>query len=63
MDGRALQNALKSGRRLGVAGLCGDQAGELVVDVVTQITAQAVQVDTAGAQHGDRVGILGECKQ
>jgi NADPH-dependent ferric siderophore reductase len=41
----------------------GSEVGELVVDVVQHVAAQPVEVRTAGAQHGDRVLILGQREQ
>ena len=63
VDGRALQHSLETGRGLGVLEAVGDQAGELVVDVVGQLPLEALHVDPAGAQHRERVGILRQGEQ
>ena len=51
VDRRALQHALEAGSRLGVAELCGDQARQLIVDVIEDVGTQAFEIDAAGPQH------------
>ncbi len=63
MDRGALQDALEARRRLGVLDMGRDQIAELVVDVMTDVAAQLLEIDGAGAQHRDRVLILGQRQQ
>ena len=63
VDRGALQHALEAGGRLRVAQLRGDQIGQLVVDVVLDLAAQAVEIDPAGPEHRDGVGILDQGQQ
>ena len=63
MDRGALQHALEARGRLGVLGVAGDQVAELVVDIGDDLAAQLVEVDAAGAQHGDRILVLGQRQQ
>jgi hypothetical protein len=60
MDGRALDDPLEAGSRLRVAGALGHEAREVLVEELGQVALQLVIVDTAGAQHGRRVGVVGE---
>jgi soluble P-type ATPase len=60
---RSLQNALKAGSRLRVIAVGGNEIGKLVVDVIQNLAAQAVEVHAASAQHRDRVLVLGEREQ
>ena len=46
---RPLQCALETGSRLRVLAMRGDEIGELVVDIIQDLAAQAVNVDAAGA--------------
>ena len=63
VDRGALQHALEARGRLGVVAVGGDEVAELVVDIVQDLAAQPVEIDAAGAQHGDRVLVLGQRKQ
>src|ERR1700730_7780449 len=63
MDRGALQNALEVRRWLGIVAVGGNKVGELVIDVVQTLATQPLDLDTAGAQHGDGVLILGQRKQ
>jgi hypothetical protein len=40
-----------------------DKIGEFVIDVVQNLAAQAIEIDAARTQHGDRVLILGKRQQ
>ena len=63
MNRRALQYALEACRRFRVVDVRGDEIAELIVDVVQNLTAQAIEVDTARAQRRDRILILGKREQ
>ena len=63
MNRRALQHALEARRRLRVVTVGGDEIADLVIDIVQDLAAQPLEVDAAGAQHSDRVLILGQRKQ
>ena len=63
MDRRALQHALEAGGGLGLAAVVGDQIAELAVDVVDEVAAQALDIDTAGPHHRDGIRILGQRQQ
>ena len=60
---RALQYALKARRRLCVVAVGSDEVAELIIDIVQDLAPQPVEVDGAGAQHSDRVLILGQREQ
>ena len=63
MDRGALQHALEARGRLGVLGVAGDEVAELVVDIGEDLAAQPVEIDAAGAQHRDRILVLGQGQQ
>src|SRR6202048_4189261 len=63
MDRGALQNALEVRRWLGIVAVGRNKVGELVIDIVQNLATQPLDLDTAGAQHGDSVLILGQRKQ
>ena len=63
MNGGALDDALETRRRLGLAHLADDHAGEFAVDELGQIPAQLLDIHAAGAQYGHRVLVLGQGKQ
>ena len=63
VDGRALQHPLEASRRLRIIGPVRDQVRKLVVEVIRQFGAQAVQIDSASAQDGHGIGVLGQCEQ
>ena len=63
MNRRALQHALEAGGRFCVVAMGGDEIGKLVVDIIQDLAAQAVEVDAARAKHGDSILILGESQQ
>ena len=63
VDRGALQHALKARGRLGVVLVRGDQVAELVVDIGQHLAAQPVEIDAAGAQHRDRILVLGQRQQ
>ena len=63
MDRGALQHALEARGRLGVLAVVRDQVGQLVVDIGQDLAAQPVEIDAAGAQHRDRVLVLGQRQQ
>ena len=60
MDRSALQYALEARRWLGILAVGRNKVGELVVDIVQNLATQPVEVDPAGAQHGDSVLVLGQ---
>src|SRR3984893_8099440 len=60
VDRSALQYALEARRWLGIVAVGGNKVGELVIDIVQDLAAQPVELDPAGAQHGDSVLILGQ---
>jgi hypothetical protein len=41
----------------------GDEIGKLVVDIIQDLAAQAVEVDAARAKYGDSILILGKRQQ
>jgi hypothetical protein len=59
----ALQYTLKARRRLCVGTVGGDEVAELTIDMVQDIAPQSVEINAAGAQHCDRVLILGQREQ
>ena len=63
VDRGALQHALEARGRLGVVAVVGDEVGQLVVDIGQDLAAQPVEIDAAGAQHRDRVLVLGQRQQ
>jgi hypothetical protein len=63
VDGGALDHALQAGRGLGIDTGLHDQAAHLVLEILAQDEAEAVQVHRAGLEHGHRVRILGERHQ
>ena len=63
VDRGTLQNALKARRRLGVVLVGRNEVAEFVVDIGQHFAAQPFELDAAGAQHRDRVLILGQCQQ
>jgi hypothetical protein len=60
VDRGALQDALEAGSRLGVAGAVGNEARELVVEIVDDVAAETVEVDAARAQYCGSVLVLGQ---
>jgi hypothetical protein len=60
---RALQHALKARGRFGILAVSGDEIGEFVVDVIQNLATEALELDTAGAQYGDRILIFGQRQQ
>src|SRR5215471_10231050 len=63
MNSRALQHALEASGRFCVVAMGGDEIGKLVVDIIQDLAAQAVEVDAARAKYGDSILILGERQQ
>ena len=63
MDRGALDHALEAGGRLRIARPVGRQAGQILVEEFGKVAAQLVEVDAAGAQHGRRVGVVGQAEQ
>ena len=63
MDRGALHDALEAGGRLRVAGAVGRQAGEILVEEFGEVFLDFVDIDAAGAQHRDRVGIVDQPEQ
>lgn len=63
IDRGPLQHTLERGRRLRILDVIGDEVGKLVVDVVEEVAPQLVQIDAAGAQHGDRILVFREREQ
>ena len=54
----ALHHPLEAGRRLGLDRLIGGQALQLLIDEVLELTFEPLQIDAAGLEHRDGVGIL-----
>ena len=63
MDRGALQHALETCRRLRILAMAGDKVGQLVIDIGQHLAAQPVEIDAAGAQHRNRVLVLGQRQQ
>ena len=63
VDDGALDDALETGRRFGLVVFIANQVRQFQGDVVTQIAAQTLKIDAAGAQHGDGVLIFGQGEQ
>ena len=63
VDRRPLEHPLEAGSRLRVFGTIGDQVGEFVVEVFTELGAQLVEVDATGSQDRYGILILGEREQ
>jgi len=63
MDGSALQHALEAGRRLGFAAVARHQPGEVMIEVMSNVAAQAVEINAAGPQDGDRILVVDEGKK
>ena len=62
-DDGALDDALETGRRFGLVVFIANQVRQFQGDVVTQIAAQTLKIDAAGAQYGDGVLIFGQGEQ
>ena len=63
VDRRPLQHALEARGRLRLAGAAADQAGELAVDIFGEVAAQPLDIDVAGAHHGNGVLVVGQRQQ
>ena len=63
MDRRALQHPLEAGGGLGILRMVADQPLQLGLDIVGEVAAQLVDIDIAGAQHRDRILIVGQREQ
>jgi hypothetical protein len=63
MNRRALQHALEAGGRLGLGVMGADDVAQLVVDVVAEIAAQALDIDVAGPHDCDRVLVVHQGQQ
>src|SRR5215467_14581792 len=63
MDDGALDDALETGRRLGVLVAFADQVLELGFEIRRQAAAQLVEIDVAGAHDGGRILIVEQCQQ
>ena len=63
MDCGALKDTLEPGRRLGFLRAAGDQARELLINILREIPAQVIDIDTTGPQHGDRILVFGQREQ
>ena len=60
---RALDHALKAGRRLGIVGPVGDQVLEFGLEIVDQTGAKLVEIDAAGPHHGGGIAIIDQRQQ
>ena len=63
MNRRPLQHALETRGRLRIVAMRSDEVGEFVVDVIQDLSAQAIEIDPARAQYGDGILVLGERQQ
>ena len=63
VDRRALDHPLEARRRLRVLVFADFEVGELFVEIDFELGAQPLHVDAAGAQHGERVLVLGQRHQ
>ena len=63
VDGGALDDALEAGGWFWVAGAVGGEARQVFVEELGEFAAQLVDVDTAGAQHGCGVSVVGQTEQ
>jgi hypothetical protein len=58
MNDGALDDALETGRGLGILAAVGHKVGELGIDVIDEIAAQGVEIDVAGAHDGGGVLVV-----
>ena len=58
MQDGALHHPLETRRRLGLDSLIGGEALQLLVDEGLELAFEPLQIDAAGLQHRDGVGIL-----
>ena len=58
VEDRALHHPLEAGRGLGLDRLVGGEALQLLVDEGLELAFEPLQIDAAGLQHRDGVGIL-----
>ncbi len=63
MDDGALDYALKTGRRLGIFIITGDQVRQFIVDIIGHGLTKRIQIDIARAHHSRRIGIVDQCQQ
>ncbi len=63
MNGGTLHHTLETGRGLGVVAHGRDQVVEIVVEELADRAAQLLDVDVAGAHHGDGVGVVAQGDQ
>ena len=63
MDHCALDDALESGRRLGVVAAVGDEVLELGLQIGAEASSQLVEVDVAGPHHRGGVLIVDQREQ
>ena len=60
MDRRALQNALETSGRFGFLDPAGDQARQFLVDILRQVAAQMIDIDSAGPQDRKRILVFSQ---
>ena len=63
MQHGALDHPLEAGGGLGLDRLVGGQALQLLIDEAFELAFEPLQIDAAGLQHGDGVGILQQREQ
>ena len=59
----ALNDALKTRRRLGVFAAVGDQIVEFLVDIFAKVLLQKIEIDRAGAQDRGGIAIIDQAQQ
>jgi hypothetical protein len=63
VDHRALDDALETGRRLGVVGAVSHQVFEFGLEIIDEARAQLVEIDAAGSHDGCRIGVIDQRQQ
>ena len=63
MNHSPLDNPLEPRRWLGFLRRLADEIGQLIVNIISQIIAQFLEINTTGAQHGNGVLVFGQRQQ
>ena len=58
MNDRALNHALETGRGLGTIAVIDNKARQVIIDIIFEIAAQNVDIDTARLHDSSRIRIV-----